>query len=218
VALVSQSKEDITLKLQQLYQELAEKYGNKTGEMIFTFSDKGSMHSYIEFYEKYFEPIRSNVSLLEIGMMTGGSMHLWQQYFDQYRLVGMDISSAWNTQRDFQTSIENDSNITLLFGVNSRNSDIPQAVKDQKFDFVIDDGDHSALAQMETFENYWPTVTEDGVYFIEDVVGPTQIQILKNFLAEYSTKHSVPLSIDHYQGFKNNRADDQILAISRGQQ
>lgn len=203
------------MTLKELYNNLADQYGNKTGEMIFTFSDKGSMHSYIEFYEKYFEPLRSNVSLLEIGMMTGGSMHLWQQYFDQYRLVGMDISPAWNTQRDFQVSIENDPDITLLFGVNSRDSNIPQQVKDQKFNFVIDDGDHSAVAQMETFENYWPLVSDKGVYFIEDVVGPVQIQTLKNFLENYSRKYSIELNIFHYQGFKNNRADDQILAISK---
>jgi predicted O-methyltransferase YrrM len=203
------------MTLKELYNKLADQYGNKSGEMIFTFSDKGSMHSYIDFYEKYFDPLRSNVSLLEIGMMTGGSMHMWQQYFDQYRLVGMDISSAWNTQRDFQASIENDPNISLLFGVNSRDSNIPQQVKDQKFDFVIDDGDHSAMAQMETFENYWPLVEDNGVYFIEDVIGPVQIETLKNFLDEYSQKHSTLLNVVHYQGFKNNRADDQILAISR---
>ncbi len=203
------------MSLQQLYQKLAKKYGSSRGEMVFTFSDKGSVHSYIEFYEQYFVSKKSNVSLLEIGMMTGGSMYMWQQYFDQYCLVGMDISPAWNTQKEFQSSLITDPNITLLFGVNSRDSNLPHQVKNQKFDFVIDDGDHSALAQMETFENYWPTVAENGVYFIEDVVGPIQIEILKNFLAEYSSIHSVALDIEHYQGFKNRRADDQILAISR---
>ena len=203
------------MNLQQLYDDLVDLYGSRTGEMVFTFSDKGSMHSYIEFYETYFQTKRASVSLLEIGMMTGGSLHLWQKYFAQYQLVGMDISPCWNAQRHFQQDLENDPNITLIFGSNSRDTVLPDAVQGRCFDFIIDDGDHSVLAQMETFENYWPLVSESGTYFIEDVIGPVQIESLKNFLAQYQQKHAVSFKIDHYRGFKNNRADDQILAISR---
>ena len=73
------------MSLSQLYNDLAKRYGSPTGEMVFTFSDKGSMHSYIEFYERYFSSKRDSVRLLEIGMMTGGSLHLWQKYFSQYQ-------------------------------------------------------------------------------------------------------------------------------------
>jgi hypothetical protein len=204
------------MNLKQLYNTLADQYGSKTGEMVFTFSDKGSMHSYVEFYEKYFEPRRNKVSLLEIGMMTGGSMHLWQKYFQEYYLVGVDISPTWNQTRDFQHELESDSNITLLFEINSRNKQLHDAVKSQKFDFIIDDGDHSVLAQIDTFENYWPLTADQGTYFIEDVVGPTQAEALKKFLTEYSNKHQQVLKIDHYQGLKNGRADDQIIAVTRG--
>ena len=203
------------MDLKQLYDTLADQYGSKTGEMVFTFSDKGSMHSYIEFYELYFRPKRDNVSLLEIGMMTGGSLHLWQKYFSRYQLVGMDLSKSWNTQRAFQSELESDPCITLLFGINSRESQIPSAVADQKFDFIIDDGDHSVEAQIDTFRNYWPLTSDTGTYFIEDVVGPQQIDTLKNFLQEYSEDYDVTLKMEHYQGFKNNRADDQILAVSK---
>jgi hypothetical protein len=203
------------MSLTQLYNDLAKKHGSSTGEMVFTFSDKGSMHSYVEFYERYFEPRRDYVSLLEIGMMTGGSMHMWQRYFKEYQLVGIDLSPGWNQVRDFQAEVEADSNITLLFEINSRNKEIPDAVKSMSFDFIIDDGDHSVLSQMETFENYWPVLVDQGTYFIEDVVGVTQADALKKFLAEYSKKHQQILKIDHYQGLKNGRADDQIIAITR---
>jgi hypothetical protein len=203
------------MSLVELYQELADRYGSKTGEMVFTFSDKGSMHSYIEFYESYFQHHRDSVSLLEIGMMTGGSLHLWQQYFSQYRLIGMDISSGWNALRDFQAEIENDPDITLLFEINSRNPSLPNAVSRERFDFIIDDGDHSVLAQMDTFRNYWPLIKDTGTYFIEDVAGDVRMDILKEFMQEYSNKNDISLHLEHYQGFKNNRHDDQILAISK---
>jgi hypothetical protein len=203
------------MNLRQLYDSLADRFGSKTGEMVFTFSDKGSMHSYIEFYESYFQHRRDSVSLLEIGMMTGGSMYLWQQYFRQYRLIGMDIAPSWNAQRDFQQDLKTDPNITLLFGINSRNSVLPEPVRDLQFDFIIDDGDHSVLSQMETFENYWPLTTDTGIYFIEDVAGPVQIEALRKFLDQYQEKNKVNFRIEHYQGFKNNRHDDQVLAISK---
>jgi cephalosporin hydroxylase len=203
------------MNLRQLYDQLADQYGSKTGEMVFTFSDKGSMHSYIEFYEMYFEKKRDRVTLLEIGMMTGGSLHLWQKYFKQYELVGMDLSKSWNAQRAFQSELESDPDITLLFEINSRDSNIPSAVEGRRFDFVIDDGDHSVEAQMDTFRNYWPLTSDTGTYFIEDVVGPRQIDALKEFLQVYSKKHDITLKMEHYRGFKNNRADDQILAVSR---
>lgn len=196
--------------LNEIYQQELEKYGKCTGEMVTVFSDKGTMHSYIELYEKYFSKKRSDAALLEIGMMTGASMYLWQNYFDHYHLVGMDLSPQWNTQRPFQKFIEQDPNITLLFGINSRSNNIPDKVVDMNFDFIIDDGDHSVLAQIDTFKNYWQFLKVGGVYFIEDVVGSVQADALKKFLS--TVEHA---KVDHYLGLKNNRADDQIIIVEK---
>lgn len=202
------------MKLTDIYDDLAKLYGNQHGEMVFTFSDKGSMHSYIDFYESYMQKKIQDASLLEIGMMTGGSMLLWKKYFRQYRLVGLDVNPSWNQSRPFQAELENDPNITLLFGKNSLEP-IPDEIKDQSFDFVIDDGDHRAMSQMETFRNYWPLVAPGGTYFIEDVIGPTQIDILTKFIEDHRRQNQWTYDVIHYQGFKNNRADDQILAVTR---
>jgi hypothetical protein len=130
----TQSGIHLMKNLNQIYNDAVSQYGAGSGEMVTVFSDKGTMHSYIDVYEKYFSVKRSNASLLEIGMMTGGSMYLWQQYFKKYQLTGIDKSPRWNTERPFQTLLQNDPKITLLFGVNSRTSPVPAAVADQKFD------------------------------------------------------------------------------------
>jgi hypothetical protein len=74
--------------LREIYTELvAEHAANTAGEMVTTFSDKGTMHSYIEYYEKHFAPRRHDpVLLMEIGVMTGGSLLMWQQYFDDVQM------------------------------------------------------------------------------------------------------------------------------------
>jgi hypothetical protein len=197
-------------ELTDIYSTAINEFGQATGEMVTVFSDKGTMHSYIELYESYFCKKQHDVTLLEIGMMTGGSLYLWQQYFEQYKLTGMDLSPTWNVKRPFQESLENDDNVTLLFGINSRSSAVPEAVLDQQFDFIIDDGDHTVLAQIDTFNNYWPCLKNSGVYFIEDVVGPVQADALKKYLA------TVPnTKVDHYLGLKNGRADDQIIIVEK---
>lgn len=199
------------MKLQEIYDQLVRKYGNVSGEMVTVFSDKGSMHSYIDYYERHFEPRRDQVRLLEIGVMTGGSLLMWQRYFKRYELYGVDIAQTWNQHRPFQAEVEADANTQVFFGVNSTRDDPPADLAGKQFDFIIDDGDHAAIAQMDTFRRYWPLLAQGGAYFIEDVTGPAQIEMLKNFIA----RDYPDARMDHYQGFKNRRADDQILTVYR---
>lgn len=200
--------------LQQIYQRYADEYGDKQGEMVFTFSDKGAMHSYIDFYESYFAKKRDHAKLLEIGMMTGGSMLLWQTYFDRYQLTGIDLSPSWNQARPFQPKLESDDNIKLMFGINSVKG-VPDELLAEKFDFIIDDGDHAVTSQIETFQNYYPLLSPGGTYFIEDIIGENELAALRKFILNYRETNYLDFTIRHHAGFKNGRRDDQILAITR---
>jgi cephalosporin hydroxylase len=198
--------------MKEIYNALADKYGSKQGEMVFTFSDKGAMHSYIELYEQYFQSKKSSVSLLEIGMMTGGSMHLWQQYFENYNLVGIDLSPTWNQPRPFQAEVEQDPNIHLVFGVDSTQDPVPAIVASQLFDFVIDDGDHRVGSQLATFKKYWPYVKSGGVYFVEDVVDQQAINQLEKEVSAVILDNGI---ITNYAGRVGQRQDDRILIITK---
>jgi hypothetical protein len=142
-------------------------------------------------------------------------MHLWQKYFIKYTLVGLDLSPTWNQPRPFQLEVEQDPNVTLIFNCNSRSLDIPSSVSEKEFDFVIDDGNHNVSVQIDTFINYWPVVKDKGVYFIEDVIGPEQIEILTKFIKEHCAALGNSVVLDHYVGHKNGRLDDQILAVKK---
>lgn len=192
---------------------MANEYGAKTGEMVYTFSDKGAMHSYIDYYEKHFETKRDNVRLLEIGVMTGGSLLMWQEFFKKYQLVGVDLNTSWNQPRPFQKQLEDDSNIKVFFGVDSIRGTVPPEVAAQRFDFIIDDGDHSLSGQLGTLKNYWSLLDEGGVYFVEDVIGESEA----NSIIEYA-RANIPDAVrfEHYKGFKMGRADDQIVAFIKG--
>jgi hypothetical protein len=196
--------------LRQIYDELVEQHAtNIAGEMVTTFSDKGRMHSYIEYYERWFEPRRHEpVQLLEIGVMTGGSMLLWQHYFSDAMLAGIDLRNGFNQTLPFQQDIL----AMWRWGVDS--TDPAQVPELGKYDFVIDDGAHDAQSQIHTFKNYWPHVADGGTYFIEDIESDDSIQTITQFMLGYL--HGQPHVKDYYRGFAH-RADDRILAITKEQ-
>jgi hypothetical protein len=194
--------------LRQIYDELVEQHAtNLAGEIVTAFSDKGRMHSYIEYYEQWFEPRRSEpVQLLEIGVMTGGSLLLWQHYFDHADLVGIDLRQGFNQTRPFQQAIQAD----WHWGVDSTD---PAQVPDLgQYDFIIDDGAHDAASQIRTFQNYWPHVADGGTYFIEDIESDASMQTISEFMLGWQKFH--PHTTDYYRGFAH-RQDDRILAITK---
>lgn len=201
------------MKLFDIYNRMANEYGAKTGEMVYTFSDKGAMHSYIDYYEKHFEPKRDNVRLLEIGVMTGGSLLMWQEFFTNYKLVGLDLNTSWNQPRPFQPQLKSDPNIKVFFGVDSIRGPVPNEVAEQRFDFIIDDGDHSLGGQLGTLKNYWSLLDHGGVYFVEDVIGESEAAAIIEY-ARANLKDAV--RFEHYKGYKLGRKDDQIVAFVKG--
>ena len=199
--------------MREIYDTLIDSYSDQQHDTVFSFSDKGTQHTYIQLYELYFALKKSSVSLLEIGMMTGGSMHLWQKYFDKYNLVGLDILSTWSSPCAFQAEIEQDPNIHLVFGVDSTKDPVPDVVASQSFDFIIDDGDHRIGAQLETFKRYWPYVKSGGgVYFIEDVVSQQAIAQLENTISKIVLDTGL---VTHFTGVVDRRADDRVLIIRK---
>lgn len=193
--------------LRTIYNELvAEHAANTAGEMVTTFSDKGTMHSYIEYYERHFEPHRGHASILEIGVMTGGSMLLWQRYFDLVFLSGVDLRQGFNQELSFQKELEY---VVWHWGIDS--TDAAQTPNLKQHRFVIDDGAHDLESQIRTLKNYWQFVQPGGTYFIEDIEDDANTEALNKFIASWITE---PHTVDYYRGFAH-RADDRILAITK---
>ena len=194
--------------LRQIYDDLVRTHASNTaGEMVTTFTDKGREHSYIEYYEQWFEPRRHTpVQLLEIGVMTGASMLLWQQYFDDVMLAGIDLREGFNRPLPFQAEI------LAMWRWSVDSTDPAQVPALGQYDFIIDDGAHDAASQIATFKNYWPHVTPGGTYFIEDIESDASLQTITQFMLGWQQFH--PHTTDYYRGFAH-RADDRILAITK---
>lgn len=129
-------------------------------------TDKGTSHSYIEFYEQQLFRFRDMpIKLLEIGVNRGKSLRLWSQYFTHpdAKIIGLDIKPV-------SLPIPR---VTVLMG-DAKKYD----PGDQTFDVIIDDGSHNVLDQFTAFDNLWPKLSLGGLYVIEDVPGETAIRLL----------------------------------------
>jgi Methyltransferase domain len=120
------------------------------------------MH-YFEIYERHFSQFQGNNPLvLEFGVLHGGSLQMWKQYFGEgCRIHGADVNPRC------QILAEQDVQIHIV------DQDSRQSLRDLAdslplLDLVIDDGGHTMDQQKNTFEEFWPRLKPGGIYLCED--------------------------------------------------
>jgi hypothetical protein len=120
-------------------------------------------HHYFEIYERHLARLRpSGPAMLEIGVQGGGSIEMWRQYFGTAaRIYGIDHNQAALRHEDIATRIfiGDQADRVFLRGVLDQTAPL---------DLVIDDGGHSANQQITSFEEIYPTLSENGIYLVED--------------------------------------------------
>jgi trans-aconitate methyltransferase len=119
--------------------------------------DKGTIHTYIDYYQSLFNPLRHKpIKLLEIGIHTGHSLALWKTYFDKAEITGIDIR-------------KDRINKSLVRGCKVIISDATIQNNLGPFDIIIDDGSHRIEDQIKTFNIFFEKLNTNGLYIIEDI-------------------------------------------------
>lgn len=121
-------------------------------------------HHYFDIYHNHFQRFRGRpVNLLEIGVFHGGSLQMWKSYFGRRaKIYGVDIDPRCKELEEDQIEIfiGNQADREFL-------SELRRKVG--HLDIVIDDGGHSMIQQITTFEELFPFVEGTGVYLVEDL-------------------------------------------------
>jgi len=121
---------------------------------------------YHEIYHRHLNKfVGVAVDVLEIGIYSGGSLHMWRSYFGPgSRMYGVDIESACKLcEQDGVRVFIGDQGDPLFW------SEFNEQVAG--VDIVIDDGGHTAEQQMVTLEEMLPRLRPGGVYICEDIHG-----------------------------------------------
>jgi methyltransferase family protein len=121
---------------------------------------------YFDIYHRHFARFRHReVHLLEIGIYSGGSLNMWQQYFGtECRIYGVDIEPACRTY---------ESDAVRVFIGDQQDRAFWQVFKKEvpRVDIVIDDGGHQVEQQIATLEELLPHLQPGGVFLCEDLYG-----------------------------------------------
>jgi len=174
-------------KLQKVY----EKYSCPGG-----WGDKGTLHSYIDMYESEMTK-KKNISLLEIGVAFGHSIKMWEDYFEDSDIYGIDINN--NLKFDLKNFVVGNATIE---------KDIEDNFLKNTFDYIIDDGSHRVDDQIKSFTLLFNKMKKGGKYFIEDIDGDTSV----NKISDYLNQNNFSFEVFDLRPIKN-RFDDLVIVI-----
>ncbi len=161
---------------------------------------------YFEIYDRYLAKFRhSEAVMVEIGIYSGGSLLMWQNYFgEKIKIIGVDIEQACKAYEGGQIFIEIGDQGDLQFWEKFK-------TKHTNCDIVIDDGGHKPNQQINTFISLFDTLNPGGVYICEDVHG--QYQEFAQFCLGLSAKLGEAISIPNSLRVKANHLQRVIKAV-----
>tara|TARA_B100000989_G_scaffold298772_1_gene289745 strand:- start:3724 stop:4470 length:747 start_codon:yes stop_codon:yes gene_type:complete len=176
---------------------LCEEYGSDKGGRIDNNISRRKPHFYSSFYYEKFNKNRDKISLIfECGIGTnnknfvsnlgefgvpGASLKVWKIFFRNAKIIGADID---------KNVLFNDDRIQTFYVDQKKNDSTIRMwnmIKDDNFDIIIDDGEHSYEAALSLFYNSFKKLKTGGVYIIEDVHVAYLIDLAKT-LKKYKPK------------------------------
>jgi hypothetical protein len=133
---------------------------HKDGRVIFKWTH------YFDIYDRHFNKfVDRNIQVVEVGVLGGGSLEMWQHYFgDKCHATGIDIDARCKKFEDHRTTIFIGDQADREFWKTFRESTPP-------VDVFIDDGGHMPEQQIVTLEEILPYLRPGGVYLCEDIHG-----------------------------------------------
>lgn len=119
--------------------------------------------SYLDVYEGLLADLRDReLTLVELGVLRGGSLRLWMEYFPRARVVGVDIDPGARAHVP--------EGATFILGSQTNERAITAVLDDlPPLGVVIDDGSHYVPHMLTSFRFLWPRVMDGGVYVMEDL-------------------------------------------------
>jgi len=141
--------------------KLARKYLDCTDKTPET--HRSNKHCYTEFYGPLFSHLeKEEINLLEVGILMGCSLKLWNDFFINGNIYGVDVKLPENkTDESFK-------GINLIEG-NAYSNTILDLFPKIKFDIIIDDGSHTANDMSKFFNLYLPYLKDNGYMICEDI-------------------------------------------------
>lgn len=187
-------------------QEILDENPNWAGFHPAVGTDKGLTHSYIDgFYEPYLARYREKkIKLLEVGVMTGKNMLLWDRYFVKHKGIwGVDVTDVYVDKE--------------LRGKERLHVEVGDAYTEEMagrlpdFDIIIDDGPHTLESQVKFINIYMKKLKPGGIMVVEDVQDPQWFEALQGAVTDEQKIFWKRIDLRSVKG----RYDDLMFCIIR---
>jgi hypothetical protein len=128
-------------------------------------TDKAESPGYLAHYEKYFSEFKEKpVRMLELGVLHGGSLLMWHDYFEQGLIVGLDLNNCPLDSLPDRVRFVKGSQDDVALLTRTANEFAPDG-----FDIVIDDASHFGSLSRASFDVLFRNhVRPGGMYVVED--------------------------------------------------
>jgi hypothetical protein len=190
-----------------------------------TRTDKNTTHSYLPVYQQLLESKKETAQhVLEIGVCLGGSIKLWNQFFTNATVYGVDILNKTEICQNFLADesrsetiwadLENNEKIKLLSPANAYDVDFVTTqfvTPGVKFDVILDDGSNSYGDMRTVIELYSDLLTDNGILIIEDIQTQAWFDDLKDVVPDGLK----PFVRTYDLRPTKNRYDDMVFVIDK---
>lgn len=175
-------------------------------EFLNSYTDKDTCHSYAtHFYnDKFLKFKNKKINLCEVGIYYGASLFLWDRYFEDATILGID--REYNVIDQYVES--NSDRITHIFH-DAYDPNFVNCISN--FDIIIDDGPHTLESQKLFIKYYFPKLNDGGILIIEDVQDVSWFEELINETPEEYRNNISCIDLRHIKG----RYDDLLFVITK---
>lgn len=166
-------------------------------------------HGYLPIYETFLDEVRPFAKkVLEIGIAGGASLRMWQDYFPQAVVVGVDHN------KDYCKVVGERIRCVCGDATKPETWDRVRNSFQDGFDLLVDDGFHTTADIITAFGFAFPLVRSGGLYVIEDVgtsydplyqrdnhhVGGVKnaVEFFKTFVDDINTNADSPYESIHF--------------------
>jgi SAM-dependent methyltransferase len=168
-------------------------------------SDKETDHSYLSgYYEHEFKDRTRNINLLEIGVAQGDSLRLWEEWFTEGKITGIECNDA------LPRTLSNYSRIELIIA-DGFSDETVNSFQDDSFDYIIDDGPHTLTSMVVSAQKWIDKVKPGGKLIIEDVQEFLWAEVIESYIDKSK--------VESYKVFDlrkgKDRFDNIIIEIKR---
>lgn len=118
-------------------------------------------HNYLRRYEFFLEPYRGcEMNVLELGVFHGGSLRMWEEYFEKAYIYGADIDPDCMKYENARRRI-------VICDLSKEES--YRALRELEPMIIIDDASHMWSHQIKALCYLFPSLASGGIYIIEDL-------------------------------------------------